>query len=113
MTMNEGPRHGEKVPVAYVTKWALTQGILVFRDLELSQDGRDDSPVYLHIDWRKMGAYGWRGSLFLGAREWSPTLEEAKARVAAMVASKLKSIEKQKAKLLKFEPKVVDKAVKA
>lgn len=66
--MNEGPRHGEKVPVAYVTKWALTQGILVFRDLELSQLGVDSTPR-LYGDFRKMEAYGWYGNLFLGANE--------------------------------------------
>lgn len=102
-----GERDGEAVPVAYVTKYALTQGILVFRDLELSQDSPGAS-IYLYGDHVKMGKYNWFGSLFMPQAHWEPSLELAMDKAKKMLAAKLTALDKQRAKLEKYVPKVVE-----
>lgn len=58
------------VPVAYVTKWATTRGILVVKGAEthVGQNGA----VYLT-----------KGALFVDARHWTEDKDEAERRYAA------------------------------
>ena len=82
------------IPLVYVTKYALTQGILTFENVERC-DGtnprmiavRGRFPQYFHND------------------DWHTDLGAAMARAEKMRAAKLASIEKQAARIrkLKFE----------
>lgn len=81
---------------AYVTKYALTEGILKM----LVQDCFDTSPNMV----RKVN--GQYFTTFHGeGREWHRTLDGAIKRAKDMQAAKLKSIDKQRARIaaLKFE----------
>ena len=80
----------------YVTKYALTQGILFYPDAEKCEESntnmvavRDGSPY----------------TQFFHGNDWHLTLESANERALAMVAAKRRSIEKQIRKLDQLESK--------
>jgi hypothetical protein len=88
----------------YVTKYGLTEGIMKFETGELwSEDG--DSDMYFSVSYGKTYT-----RLFIGPKDWTCNLDEAKARVAKMVANKLKSIQKQMDKLAKYVPAIIEPA---
>ncbi len=86
----------------YVTKWALTDGILLCSKIE--DDGEIDNR---YCRARLHGAMN--NYLFLAKPDWHLTLEEAEARFETMRLAKLKSIQKQAAKLEKMKPALIDK----
>lgn len=59
---------GRVVPVAYVTKWALTAGIKVVKNAE-EVSGTDYGSVYLK-----------KGHMFVTAKDWTEDREEAMER---------------------------------
>lgn len=65
------------VPVAYVTKWATTRGIVVVRDAEITD-----------------GGYYWTGSLCIPSSQWTEDRAEAERRWR-------KAMEKERARLVK------------
>lgn len=80
----------------YVTKYALTKGIRECAINERWTDAADEaSSGRVCVDWEN----GFNGVLGLARGEWQPTIEAAQARVSEMVAAKLKSLDKQRAKL--------------
>jgi hypothetical protein len=58
------------VPVAYVTKWALTRGVLVVRGASLM----------LGADHNFANDYLKKGHLFVGRKHWTENREEAVTR---------------------------------
>lgn len=78
--------------MAWVTKYAMTEGILKMQ----VEDCFDTSPIMV----RKVNG---NGAFFFG-NDWHRTPEAATARAKEMQAAKLKSIDKQRARiaLLKF-----------
>lgn len=88
----------------YVTKWGLTQGIMKFETGELWCSEPSDE-VYFS---GKFGRYGTH--VFVGRKDWTHSLDEARARVNTLVQRKLKSIAKQMEKLKKYTPEVIEPA---
>lgn len=78
----------------YVTKYALTEGI---QEMEAEESLHTDPMAVV----RRKGTF----DLYFHRKDWHPTREAAVIQANAMVAKKIKSIEKQMAKLktLKFE----------
>lgn len=101
--MSDGPRNGEVVPVAYVTKYALTQGILIVRDgvIDHYADGAGIFRMMLTVRTNYV-------PLHFHGDDWHESLESAQAKANKMLAAKLKSLDKQRAKLEKYVPKVVE-----
>lgn len=61
-----------KVPLAYVTKWAATKGILVVRDAETYSEGK----------------YLTKGALFVWPKDWTEDKEYAEERYRAALKRK-------------------------
>lgn len=73
----------------YVTKYALTEGVIERQLICLDQDG-----------WIQAKVPGAMNNWALyGRTNWAPTREEAAAQATAMRDRKIKSVEKQLAKL--------------
>ncbi len=89
-----------KEPV-YVTKWALTAGIMKFEAGSFTPSDVGDQ-LYFSVKW------GFHNGIFVGKQDWTTSLDEAKARVKVMVQRKLKNLAKQAEKLKAFEPKVIE-----
>lgn len=81
----------------YITKYALTRGILLC-DLLVE---RDDFVI------ARIGP-GWLGEQHFSGKEYHHTLQDAEAHVRVMVANKLRALERQRQKLLEFEARVVE-----
>lgn len=79
----------------YVTKYALTQGILFFNDAEVCTTANEDM----------VSVSGQYGNQYFHKPDWHLTIEEANVRAIAMVAAKRRSIEKQLRKLDQLESK--------
>jgi hypothetical protein len=87
----------------YVTRWGLTQGILKFEAGQghiCHSDSGDQ--VYFSARW------GNGYAVFVGRQDWTYSLDEAQARVSELVQRKLRSMEKQRRKLLAYKPKMVE-----
>lgn len=79
----------------YVTRYGLTDGIW-----KVSKDKAEPENGYLYIkDGNKL-------SIQILAKDWFTDLESAQNRVAAMVTAKLKSLDKTRAKLAGYRPKI-------
>lgn len=89
----------------YVTKWALTIGIMKF-DAGQGRLITSDAwkQVYFSAKW------GHGNGISVGKQNWTYSLDEARERVKVLVQRRLKSIAKQMKKLETFEPKVVEPA---
>lgn len=74
----------------YITKYALTQGILV-REGEIC-----------------LGCHVVVGDALYGPADWYETEEAARARVAVMAKRKRAALQRQLQKLESFEPKLVE-----
>lgn len=88
----------ETVPIAYVTKWAATRGIIVYRDASISERG-----------------YLWTGFQSIPPREWTEDKASAEARWRMAVMKSAQNAEKKAAKLrasLTRAPKYVDRATR-
>jgi hypothetical protein len=83
-----------QVKIAYVTKWALTRGILVFRDVECS-----NATGLLRV-YRD----GWLN--MIGAQHWSVDEGVARSQVEVMRTKALETARKKVARLEKFAVKV-------
>jgi hypothetical protein len=79
----------------YVTRWALTAGVLEFAP---GLGGFTDDSRYFSTNGKSREYPG----MFVGPTDWTCDREEAVKRFHDMVARKLKSLEKQKAKLAKM-----------
>ena len=82
----------EKI-TAWVTKYALTEGVLKVRGEVSSQ-------------YPKMLNFGW--SFYANNQEWFRCQQDALDRASTMRANKIKSLEKQLAKLHALKIQVVD-----
>ena len=83
---------------AWVTKYALTEGIKIV-DAELC---RADTMI----------SYGIRGQSCAHGKEWHRTEEAALARASEMRQNRVKSLQKQLAKLESMPIKITDESVK-
>lgn len=72
----------------YITKYALTEGILEV----------DENETEIFEGYLKTKFYG----LFVPARDWFTSLADAEIRVQQMVEAKLRSLEKSKKKLTNY-----------
>jgi len=81
------------VKIAYVTKWALTRGILVFRDVECSEI---TGSLRVYRD-------GWLN--VIGAQHWSSDEGAARSQVEVMRTKALEAARKRVARLEKFAVK--------
>lgn len=97
--MNEQKQTTQPV---YVTKWALTAGIMKFKPGQGHTWSSDGGQVYFSAKW------GNGNGIFVGKKDWTYSLDEAKERVKALVQCKLKSIAKQAKRLESFEPKLIE-----
>lgn len=88
--------YGTLIPKVWITKYALTQGILEVANVE---DCGDGMVVYRHPDFQ-VRQYAHRG-------EWHRTLEEAQKRAEDLVAAKIRSLQAQVEKLKKRTTPVV------
>lgn len=87
----------------YVTRWALTTGIMKFETGRLCPS--DSNPeTYFSAKWYKGGSC----SIFVGKKDWTYSLDEARERVKVLVQRKLKALDRQRKKLETFEPKLVE-----
>lgn len=85
----------EPVITAWVTKWALTQGILKVRaEVCLSTDPSGDM-----ISWCTRNDFTWRDYAHKKGRDWHRTAEAAVARAEAMRKKRIASLRKVIAKL--------------
>lgn len=75
----------------FVTKYALTDGIIECETLESDHNGEK----YQFVKW--LG--GCNGRKLFTKHEWRPTLFEAQERAREMAKSRLKSLEKQRKRL--------------
>ena len=82
----------------YITKYALTQGILKFSRAKWTDV---DDKGYLSVDWSK-------GRIFVGSKDWTYNLAIAQQRAASMIQRKIKTLQKQLDKLSKFQPTIVE-----
>ena len=76
----------------YVTKYALTKGILVTSDAD-----QTDRYLYANVGGYKVQAC---------PGDWFTSLEHAQSRVREMVAAKLKALNKARSKYMAYEPEV-------
>lgn len=99
------PYEANPKPV-YVTKWALTAGIMKFEAGQgrLCLSDSDPDQVYFSAKW------GHCNGIFVRKQDWTYDFEEARERVKVLVQRKLKNLAKQVKKLETFEPKVVEPA---
>ncbi len=84
----------KKIGPVFITKYALTKGILRLESVELIDDGQRP--------WVKWGTWG-----SAHGDDWHRTEEAAQLRVAKMVDAKLASLDKQRLKLVKLREKGV------
>lgn len=82
----------------YVTKYALTEGILV-----VPENLGHVSNGYLYVEQERTTL-----CLQVGKRDWFTSLEEAQVRVRQLVQAKIASLEIQLAKLRSYEPPMVE-----
>ncbi len=89
-------------PVVYVTKYALTTGIEVYRDVEQCvdrvYDRGDGTPTDTVLDMIRVRSE-WGNYFHKQGRDWHLTEEAARLRVVAMKAAKRKSLQKALARL--------------
>lgn len=76
------------VPIAYITKYALTQGIIILRNCECVE-GK-------YLSKMKGSSMGW----FVGPGGWYETEAEAQAKAQLMIQKKIASMKKKMDKLL-------------
>jgi hypothetical protein len=86
-----GPKRGDVI-TAYVTRYALTRGILEVR-------GRVEEHRYLG----SLDEYSW----IYPRSAWKPTLEEAIEQARIMAQKRIEKLEAELEELRDFEPKVV------
>lgn len=72
------------VPVAYVTKWATTDGISIFRDGEVTESGA------LRLRYAWISPAHWTEDKQVAESRWSKTMSKA-ADAAEKKAAKLRS----------------------
>lgn len=78
----------ERIGIAYVTKYALTRGVIEVHNAEVC----DVTMLRYTVNGYVQHAHG-------EGREWHRTPESAAAKVEAMRLAKIKSLEKQAAKM--------------
>lgn len=78
----------KKVPIAYVTKWATTAGILVVRDAETYADG-----------WLGSRRSSFAHSIFVGPKHWTTDRGIAEERWGEAIRKAIKAAERKVAKL--------------
>jgi hypothetical protein len=87
----DGPKRGDVI-TAYVTRYALTRGILEVR-------GRVEEHRYLG----SLDEYSW----IYPRSAWKPTLEEAMEQARIMAQKRIEKLEAELEELRDFEPKVL------
>jgi len=85
--------------VYYVTKWALTAGILRVRadQAEVTDDGR-------HLRTSNLGSRTTVGSFFVDKKDWFESFPEAEARVEHLKKARYTALNKALAKLSQAVP---------
>jgi hypothetical protein len=87
----DGPKRGDVI-TAYITRYALTRGILEVR-------GRVEEHRYLG----SLDEYSW----IYPRTAWKPTLEEAMEQARFMAQKRIEKLEAELEELRDFEPKVL------
>ena len=72
----------------YVTKYALTKGII-----EVS--GEVNNQKYLRAKWHYEWPYGLNGVAYFHPRDWHESLDDAQERADEMLEKKLASLDRQ------------------
>ncbi|MGN6107705.1 MAG: hypothetical protein ACTHU0_21525 [Kofleriaceae bacterium] len=79
----------QKPTKVYVTKYALTEGIIACKVINFTDRG------YAHVLWPG-------GTRIFGRHDWWPTEEVARAKADQMIRAKIAALKKQVAKLEKL-----------
>jgi hypothetical protein len=83
----------------YVTKYALTSGLIILSDEDVQVF--NDNPELLKAKWQNKK--GEKYTDYFHKPDWHTSREDAKLRIIEMINKKVLSLEKQKQKLLSID----------